>query len=92
MSVQSSKYFLVVMLAGALGPMPATMFGQAAAPNAAQPEGQAGAAPNTAQPQKNWKDRAEYDLFDSITKHNNPKTKLEKLQQVIETVVNAPPA
>ena len=35
----------------------------------------------TAAPQKNWKDRAEYDLFDSITKDTNPKTRLEKLQQ-----------
>ena len=51
-----------------LGPVPARMFGQAA-------------APSSATPQKNWKDRAEYDLFDSITKDNNPKTKLEKLQQ-----------
>lgn len=51
-----------------LGPVPARMFGQAA-------------APASAAPQKNWKDRAEYDLFDSITKDNNPKTKLEKLQQ-----------
>jgi tetratricopeptide (TPR) repeat protein len=51
-----------------LGPVPARMFGQAA-------------APSSAAPQKNWKDRAEYDLFDSITKDTNPKTKLEKLQQ-----------
>jgi hypothetical protein len=51
-----------------LGPVPARMFGQAA-------------APSSATPQKNWKDRAEYDLFESITQDNNPKTKLEKLQQ-----------
>jgi tetratricopeptide (TPR) repeat protein len=38
-------------------------------------------APTTPQPQKNWKDRAEYDLFDAITKDTNAKTKLEKLQQ-----------
>jgi tetratricopeptide (TPR) repeat protein len=50
-----------------LGPVPARMFGQAA-------------APSSAAPQKNWKDRMEYDLFDSITKDTNPKTKLEKLQ------------
>src|SRR5437588_1742356 len=37
--------------------------------------------PSSNEPQKNWKDRAEYDLFDAITKDNNPKTKLEKLQQ-----------
>lgn len=38
-------------------------------------------APATQTPQKNWKDRAEYDLFDAITKDTNAKTKLEKLQQ-----------
>ena len=68
MSVQSSKFLLALALTGMLGPVPARMFGQAA-------------APSSATPQKNWKDRAEYDLFDSITKDNNPKTKLEKLQQ-----------
>ena len=31
--------------------------------------------------QKNWKDQAEFDLYDSILKDNNPKTKLEKLNQ-----------
>jgi tetratricopeptide (TPR) repeat protein len=67
-SVQSSKFLLALALTGMLGPVPARMFGQAA-------------APSSATPQKNWKDRAEYDLFDSITKDNNPKTKLEKLQQ-----------
>ncbi|MBZ5608662.1 MAG: hypothetical protein LAP38_10415 [Acidobacteriia bacterium] len=37
--------------------------------------------PASQEPQKNWKDRAEYDLYDAITKDNNPKTRLEKLQQ-----------
>ncbi len=69
MSVQSSKFLLTIALIGMLGPVPARMFGQAAA------------APSSAAPQKYWKDRMEYDLFDSITKDNNPKTKLEKLQQ-----------
>jgi|CZKS01.1.fsa_nt_gi TPR repeat protein/class 3 adenylate cyclase len=31
--------------------------------------------------QRNWKDRAEHDLYDAITKDTNPKTRLEKLQQ-----------
>lgn len=44
------------------------MFGQAA-------------APSSATPQKNWKDRAEYDLYVSIGQDQNPKTRLEKLQQ-----------
>jgi tetratricopeptide (TPR) repeat protein len=43
-------------------------------------EGQA-TAPSSQQPQKNWKDRAEYDLYDAITKDTTPKTRLEKLQQ-----------
>ena len=41
-------------------------------------------APSSSAPQKNWKDRAEYDLFDAITKDTNPKTKLEKLQQWVK--------
>jgi tetratricopeptide (TPR) repeat protein len=41
-------------------------------------------SPSSSAPQKNWKDRAEYDLFDAITKDNNPKTKLEKLQQWVK--------
>ena len=52
MSVQSSKFLLALALTGMLGPMPARMFGQAA-----------GAVPSAA-PQKNWKDRTEFDLFD----------------------------
>ena len=68
MSVQSSKFFLAIALTGMLGPMPARMFGQAA-------------APSSAAPQKNWKDRAEYDLYVSIGQDTNPKTRLEKLQQ-----------
>ena len=67
MSVQSSKFLLALALTAMLGPVPARMFGQAA-------------APSSAAPQKNWKDRAEYDLFDSITKDTNPKTRLEKLE------------
>lgn len=31
-------------------------------------------------PQKNWKDRAEYDLYDSITKESAPAKKLELLE------------
>src|SRR5229473_3716518 len=40
-----------------------------------------GQAPATSAPQKNWKDRAEYDLYDALSKDTNPKTRLEKLQQ-----------
>jgi tetratricopeptide (TPR) repeat protein len=66
-SFQSSKFFLAIALTGMLGPAPARMFGQAA-------------APSSSAPQKNWKDRAEYDLFVSIGQDQNPKTRLEKLQ------------
>jgi tetratricopeptide (TPR) repeat protein len=39
------------------------------------------AAPAAQAPQKNWKDRAEYDSYDAITKDANAKTRLDKLQQ-----------
>ena len=68
MSVQSSKFLLALALTGMLGPVPARMFGQAA-------------APSSAAPQKNWKDRAEYDLYVSIGQDTTPKTRMEKLQQ-----------
>src|SRR5580692_1620335 len=67
-SAQSSKFLLALALTGMLGPVPARMFGQAA-------------APSSTAPQKNWKDRAEYDLYVSIGQDQNPKTRLEKLQQ-----------
>jgi tetratricopeptide (TPR) repeat protein len=66
-SVQSSKFLLTLALTGMLGPAPVRMFGQAA-------------APSSSTPQKNWKDRAEYDLYVSIGQDQNPKTRLEKLQ------------
>ena len=69
MSAQPYKHLLAVAIAAVFGLAPALMFGQGAA------------APASAAPQKNWKDRAEYDLFDSITKDTTPKTRLEKLQQ-----------
>ncbi len=47
-----------------------TVFGQAATP----PAGQAAA------PQKNWKDRAEFDLYDAITKDATAASRLEKLE------------
>ena len=60
-----------VLIAGVLCLSPGGMHGQAT-------------APSSSAPQKNWKDRAEYDLFDAITKDSNPKTKLEKLQQWVK--------
>ena len=71
MSFQLFRSLSAVVIAGALCLAPITMFGQAT-------------APSSSAPQKNWKDRAEYDLFDAITKDSNPKTKLEKLQQWVK--------
>jgi len=64
----SSKFLLAGVIAGVLGIAPAGLKAQAPAQEAQQS-------------QKNWKDRAEYDLYDAITKDTNPKTRLEKLQQ-----------
>ena len=41
----------------------------------------ASSTPATQTSQKNYKDRAEYDLYDSIIKDTNPKTRLDKLNQ-----------
>ncbi len=69
MLYQPCRYLLVLGLtAGILGLAPARALAQAK-------------PPSSQEPQKNWKDRAEYDLYDAITKDNNPKTRLEKLQQ-----------
>lgn len=38
-------------------------------------------AAQTGQPQKNWKDRAEYDLYESITKQTDPQQKLALINQ-----------
>jgi tetratricopeptide (TPR) repeat protein len=69
-SLKTSRLSLVIAVAmtGVLLVGPAGMLGQAQ-------------APSTAAPQKNWKDRAEYDLYDAITKDTNAKSKLDKLQQ-----------
>lgn len=70
MSFQKYRFSLAVAAAitGVLFTGPTPVLGQAQ-------------APTTAEPQKNWKDRAEYDLFDAITKDTNATSKLEKLQQ-----------
>jgi tetratricopeptide (TPR) repeat protein len=67
-SFQPFRFLSAVVIAGVLCFAPTGMRAQAT-------------APSSSAPQKNWKDRAEYDLFDAITKDSNPKTKLEKLQQ-----------
>lgn len=68
MLFQTPKTLIVLSMAGLLYLAPAHLFGQA------QP-------PTSQEPQKNWKDRAEYDLYNAILTDNNPQTKLEKLQQ-----------
>ncbi len=71
MSLQPFRYLSAVVIVGALCLTAPGLRGQAT-------------APSSPAPQKNWKDRAEYDLFDAITKDTNPKTKLEKLQQWVK--------
>ena len=68
---QPSRYLLVLAMTSMLGLAPARMLAQAQ-------------APSSQEPQKNWKDRAEYDLYDAITKDTNPKTRLDKLQQWVK--------
>jgi tetratricopeptide (TPR) repeat protein len=70
-SFQLFRFLSAVAIAGAFSLAPVRMFGQAT-------------APSSSAPQKNWKDRAEYDLFDAITKDSTPRTKLEKLQQWVK--------
>ena len=66
-TLQPSKILLAIAIFGMVGLAPMRMLGQAA-------------APSSAEPQKNWKDRAEYDMYDALSKDTNPKTRLEKLQ------------
>lgn len=68
MFFQPSKFVLAIATTAVFVLAPARMVGQAT-------------APSSQQPQKNWKDRAEYDLYDAITKEKDPKARLEKLQQ-----------
>jgi tetratricopeptide (TPR) repeat protein len=65
---QFCKFSVAAAMVGIFSLTPVRMLGQDA-----QPAAQA--------PQKNWKDRAEYDLYDSINKDTNAKSKLDKLQQ-----------
>jgi len=67
-TLQPSRILLAIAIVGMVGLAPMRMLGQAA-------------APSSSEPQKNWKDRAEYDLYDALSKDTNPKTRLEKLQQ-----------
>jgi tetratricopeptide (TPR) repeat protein len=66
--IKARTLLFTVALAGILSTssLSTRAFAQAPAPQAGQ---------------KNWKDRAEYDLYDAISKDTNPKTKLEKLNQ-----------
>lgn len=66
MLTRSSKFLFAAVLAGALMVGPVRVTAQEAA---AAPSGQ------------NWKDRAEYDLFDSIQKDATPQSRLDKLNQ-----------
>ena len=70
MLYQSSKFLLAGVIASSLAITPVRINAQSQAQGAA-----------AQQSQKNWKDRAEYDLYNSIFSDTNPKTRLEKLQQ-----------
>jgi len=63
----SSRFLFAAVLAGALLVGPVRVVAQDTAAPAAQ--------------KQEWKDRAEYDLFDSIQKDTNPQTRLDKLNQ-----------
>jgi len=65
---QPYKFLFAIAMIAMIGVLPVRMFGQAQAP-----------ATGGAQPQ--WKDRAEYDLYNAISMDTNMKTRLEKLQQ-----------
>lgn len=65
---QPYKFLLVIAMAGLFLTTPSRMFGQAT-------------PPSSDKPQKNWKDRAEYDLYNSIAMDTNMKTRLDKLKQ-----------
>src|SRR5579884_819980 len=61
---------ILIAPAGLRAQAPATGNAQTPAAGGAQATGQ-----------KNWKDRAEYDLYDAISKDTNPQSRLEKLKQ-----------
>jgi tetratricopeptide (TPR) repeat protein len=67
--MQRRKLLLAVAVTGILTLAPAGLRAQGGTP----------ATQNTGQ--KNWKDRAEYDLYDAITKDQNDQSRLEKLNQ-----------
>lgn len=69
--MRARKLLLTVAVSGVLTLAPVVLRAQGA--------GQTPATQNTGQ--KNWKDRAEYDLYDAITKDTSPQTRLEKLNQ-----------
>ena len=67
MFLTPSRLLSGIALAGVLALIPARMPAQG--------------TPATQTGQKEWKDRAEYDLYDAITKDTNNATKLQKLDQ-----------
>lgn len=69
--MQARKIFVAVAVTGILTLAPVGLRAQGAQGTPA--------TQNTGQ--KNWKDRAEYDLYDAITKDQNPQSRLEKLNQ-----------
>jgi tetratricopeptide (TPR) repeat protein len=66
---QPSKYLFALAITSVFGLAPLRMVAQEPAPAPAAAQG----------PQ--WKNQAEFDLYTAITKENDPKAKLQKLQQ-----------
>lgn len=79
--MKARRLLLAVAVTGILTVAPLGLSAQPAGqtPAAQTPAAQTPATQNTGQ--KNWKDRAEYDLYDAIQKDTNPQTRLEKLNQ-----------
>lgn len=67
--MQARNLLLAVTVTGVLALAPTGLWAQGGTP----------ATQNTGQ--KNWKDRAEYDLYEAILKDQNPQSRLEKLNQ-----------
>lgn len=76
MLVQLSKRLVAI---GAALPLIAVAWGQASQTESAKPEAAQAAKPEEAK--KNWKDRAEYDLYANIAKETDPAKRLQLLDQ-----------
>ncbi len=70
----SSRVVLAAALAGAVGMVPARLLAQAAQGSQPKPDG-------AAKEERQWKDRAEYDLYNSILTGTDANAQLQKLNE-----------